>query len=316
MNARPIRRPVRGSSLAIAVSLAAGALLFAAPGASAVTCTISGSDGNDTLVGTSKSDVICGLGGSDTINGRGGDDTLVGGKGKDTLIGGPGSDTLDGGGGRDAAHYEHGATQGVVVDLSTGGATNDGQGFAETFVTNGGISSVESVVGTPFADFIDGDDGRNRLIGGSANDILEGLGGSDLLRGDDGNDALLGGADADTLMPGVGSDALSGGAGPDTLNYSDVSGGVFVELSGPQAHKTATDTFDSFPDGANIENVIGTQDGDILFADFTGTASFIGGLGGNDSLDTVDSDTLDQAAGGDGTDKCTVDPGDFLFGCE
>jgi Ca2+-binding RTX toxin-like protein len=316
MNARPIRRPVCGYSLAISVSLAAGALLLAAPGASALTCTISGSDGNDTLLGTSKSDVICGLGGSDTINGRGGDDTLVGGKGKDTLIGGPGTDTLDGGGGRDVAQYEHGATQGVVMDLSTGGATNDGQGFAETFVTNSGISSVESVVGTSFADAISGDDGRNRLIGNGGNDFLSGAGADDVLRGGAGNDGLDGNAGGDTLAPGDGSDAVSGGAGSDTLDYADVSGGVFVELNAPQAHKFATDTDDSFPGGANIENVIGTQDGDVLFADFTGTASLVLGLGGNDSLDTADNDTLDQAGGGDGTDTCTVDPGDFLFGCE
>ena len=50
-----------------------GALLMRPPGEaqSAVTCTITGTPGNDTLDGTSGNDVICGLGGDDVINALG-----------------------------------------------------------------------------------------------------------------------------------------------------------------------------------------------------------------------------------------------------
>ena len=66
-----------------------------------VACTITGTDGDDTLVGTSGNDVICGLGGNDTLTGLDGRDRLIGGAGADTLSGGSGRDLLKGGRGAD-----------------------------------------------------------------------------------------------------------------------------------------------------------------------------------------------------------------------
>ena len=54
----------------------------------ATACTITGTQGDDTLVGTVGPDVICGLGGDDILYGFGGDDILRGGPGEDTLASG------------------------------------------------------------------------------------------------------------------------------------------------------------------------------------------------------------------------------------
>ena len=53
---------------------------------SALTCTVTGTSGDDTLSGTGGADVICALGGDDTITGLGaGDDVVLGGPGTDTV---------------------------------------------------------------------------------------------------------------------------------------------------------------------------------------------------------------------------------------
>lgn len=60
--------------------------------------------------------------------------------------------------------------------------------------------------GTARADWLAGDDGRDRLSG---------FGGRDHLAGGGGHDILLGGAGADTLDGGSGRDTLTGGSGAD-----------------------------------------------------------------------------------------------------
>lgn len=67
-------------------------------------CTITGTNGPDTLVGTPKRDVVCGLGGNDVLKGWKGNDVLRGGPGDDTLVGGAGNDRLEGGAGRDSGN--------------------------------------------------------------------------------------------------------------------------------------------------------------------------------------------------------------------
>jgi len=68
---------------------------------SQVTCTITGTPGNDRLNGTPSRDVICGGGGNDVIRGKGGDDSIFGDSGADVLRGGAGDDTIFGEPGRD-----------------------------------------------------------------------------------------------------------------------------------------------------------------------------------------------------------------------
>ena len=66
------------------------------------------------------------------------------------------------------------------------------------------------------ADKLFGGSVNDRLYGGLGNDALEGYGGDDLLAGNDGVDTLTGGAGNDVLIGGAGTESagqLNGGAG-------------------------------------------------------------------------------------------------------
>lgn len=63
-----------------------------------VSCTITGTDGDDVLTGTNGDDVICGLGGADIITASSGNDLVIGGSGLDDIDGGTGNDTIFGDG--------------------------------------------------------------------------------------------------------------------------------------------------------------------------------------------------------------------------
>jgi predicted extracellular nuclease len=71
--------------------------------------TITGTNGNDTLVGTNGADVIMGLGGDDTITGLNGEDVICGGAGDETIAGGNGDDVLSGGFGVDTVNGDNGS---------------------------------------------------------------------------------------------------------------------------------------------------------------------------------------------------------------
>lgn len=97
---------------------------------------------------------------------------LIGGLGNDTLDGGVGADILDGGDGIDTASYfdatdSSPSTQGVTISLANGTASG-GDATGDT------LTSIENVIGTDYADTIEGDAGNNRLEGGRGDDILSG----------------------------------------------------------------------------------------------------------------------------------------------
>ncbi|MCC0807892.1 calcium-binding protein [Methylobacterium sp. W2] len=72
--------------------------------------SISGAEGNETLIGNT---------GANTLTGGSGDDTLSGGAGNDILDGGDGSDTLTGGDGNDT----------IVMSTSATGTADGGSGI-------------------------------------------------------------------------------------------------------------------------------------------------------------------------------------------
>lgn len=214
-------------------------------------------------IGNALANVITGGGGNDNLSGRGGNDSLIGG------------------GGVDLVSYAL-ASAGVMLDLSLGSASNDGEGGADS------LSGIENVLGSAFGDSLTGGAGANTLTGGAGDDILSGL---------DGADVLLGGLGSDTLRGGSGAaNQLQGGVGNDTyvLDAND----TVVELGG-EGIDTIETTLAYRGLGANIENLTYTGGGN-----FTGIGNALanvitGGAGADTLTGGLGDDTLIGGAGQD-----------------
>ena len=141
------------------------------------------------------------------------------------------------------------------------------------------------------------------LNGTSSNDVLIGSSGNDSLWGRLGHDTLLGGAGDDYLngerpydaseafkvfFRPSDSDYIDGGDGIDTVDYSDCLYGVTVDLRIQEEQFTRRGQWDTL---LNIENIIGSRDGDTLYGndgknviDGGGHIDLIHGFGGDDTL--------------------------------
>jgi RTX calcium-binding nonapeptide repeat (4 copies) len=195
--------------------------------------TFEGGPGDDIVFGERGNDTLRGGEGNDQLFGGIGDDLLRGGPGNDRLAGGFGADSIDGesdndyirgdgtidriadsGGGLDTLSYATGVTpgfggtvsgvgdfpppggeRGVRLFLGDGGQ-NGNNGIA---ALGGGVDEVagadfETVIGTPFSDYI---------VGTAADQTIYGGGGADAIEGGGGDDDLDGGADGDYLDGGA-----------------------------------------------------------------------------------------------------------------
>ncbi|NBT82981.1 MAG: calcium-binding protein, partial [Betaproteobacteria bacterium] len=214
------------------------------------------SDSADRLVGSTAADTIDGLAGNDTMDGMAGDDSLLGGLGDDNLSGGAGndilrgqdgddyfiaggsagagSDTLDGGSNGtfgDTVDYAA-ATAGVVVDLTTGVAS-DGGGGSDVLI------DIEHVTATRFDDNLRGNSSTNWFRPGAGNDTVDGQAGRDVVMYEDATagveiDLRAGVArSASSVDAGVGNDILisieaaHGSRFDDKVTLSDAGGYVF-----------------------------------------------------------------------------------------
>jgi Ca2+-binding RTX toxin-like protein len=234
---------------------------------------MAGSLHNDVLHGDNNANVFLAWPGQDQIFGHGGDDTIEGM---------PGADTMDGGDGVDTASY---SSAGTLVIASWGFYTQVGVGVTASLLNPAGntndaagdqYANIENLLGSGFADTLQGDNNSNALFG---------RGGADTLLGEGGEDALVGGAGADTL---------NGGAGIDTASYAGASTSVSVALDGSLA--TFGDAIgDVF---ISIEKVDGSSFNDVIWGD--SGANLLLGEAGNDSLNGRDGD--DFIYGGVGAD--------------
>ncbi len=226
-----MRRTVIGFS-ALVLIIAAGA----SP-ANAVTCTITGTPGEDILEGTPGNDVICGLGAHDVLYGRQGNDVLLGGNGDDHLYGGSGRDELRGGDGDDLLRGEDGA------DRAYGGPGADyfraTQGSAAGVVGDG-PDFYSGGPGPDIAEYYLRTTGVRVSLDGAANDgapgegdqigvLVNGVSDVESINSGTGNDVLTGDGQANFLVSRGGTDRLSGFAGPDTFDTLDNAGGDVVE---------------------------------------------------------------------------------------
>ena len=170
------------------------------------------------LIGTAFDDVLLGSAIGNQLRGGAGNDWLYGRDGDDLLTGGSSADVLDGGAGSDAANYGD-AAAGVIADLVLPGE-NAGDAAGDIFV------SIESLVGSAFADSLRGDAGGNVLVGGGGDDWIYGRGGNDAIQGDGGNDVLFGGAGDDFVWTGSGNDQIWFGVGDGKDTVNDFAGGA------------------------------------------------------------------------------------------
>jgi Ca2+-binding RTX toxin-like protein len=230
-----------------------------------------GQRGNDSLFGGEGADRLHGGIGDDRLRGGAGDDRVFGGFGADSLDGEGGNDLArgdatvdaigDSGGGSDTLSFATGVTpgfsntgsfftdagfpagaegRGVYVDLGDDFAHNglapSGGGVDEPLAPASDFGDFETVIGTPFPDYLVGTDGAETFYGG---------GGADLIAGGGGGDVAHGGADGDGCVEVASEDCELGGE-IDPRDPGAIAVGVMAPgaAGGPAVYLTGSDEAD------------------------------------------------------------------------
>ncbi len=260
--------------------------------------TVFGGDGNDTFVssgdalfGEEGNDSFTAVGAlSDTLHGGSGEDTIDSGEANDLVSGGQGADLIFAGRGDDIVNGDSNndmifGGNGDLVDLDDG---ND-----QLFGGNGddiifGNSGNDTLIGGQ--DTVDLDDGADTLNGGVGDDLILGNAGDDQLIGASGNDELFGGLGDDVIFGGNtsvdandGADTINGGAGEDTIFGN---GGDDVIFGGTGMFDE-TDSADVIYGGFGNDTIFGNAGDDQLIG-AQGNDDYFGGLGD----DTINLDAL------------------------
>jgi Ca2+-binding RTX toxin-like protein len=259
---------------------------------------IHGSNLGDTLNGSGNGDLLFGREGADLIQSLGGDDTLIGGAGADTFYGGAGGDQI--------AYFLDGGTQGVVVDLRAGTAT-------DTYGTRDSLIGIEYVHGSDFADTLLGTDGEgDRLFGRDGDDYIDGRDGNNLIYTGAGDDHIVVGTTAidarDTVViDGHGTKRITGtgAAGSPYAHHLvfDLDEAVTVNLATGIA-RSANMTLD-FTAALHFLEVGGTSYDDHLIGGNT-AHDYLEWLSGNQGNDTID--------GGGGTGNTVIYDDEVRYG--
>jgi Ca2+-binding RTX toxin-like protein len=318
---------------------------------------LSGGDGNDSLDGNFGADVMDGGPGFDTADyskrigavfihpdskpddGELNEDDNVqcervyGGEGDDTFkitsadkgnefFGQKGTDTVD---------FSELISAGVdnIVNISLDDLKNDGKGDLDNI-----HSDIENVIGSSFADAIDGTKAANTLIGGAGNDTIMGELGNDFLAGGLGQDELDGGNNTeiagtpdglDTIVavdPPVGNvadaDSLGTGAKDDLISIDDDDSVSFFIIPTTDVNGTASaDTIVVTQSASQITVQVNSQVTNYPLGTFFG----IDGKGGNDTIVLSKSDGTKALTvpstifGGTGNDTIKGGAGaDFISG--
>jgi len=291
---------------------------------------LAGEEGDDILEGNEGNDALTGEAGSDTLDGDIGNDFLDGGENDDRLMGGTGNDTLKGGS-RVEIQQIGVDNEGLPIfsdpqffddagkDFLDGGEGDDLlNGEAGDDYLFGG-SDRDFLIGDKGNDILDGgtendtlngEAGNDSLIGGQGDDILNGGIDTDTLNGEAGNDSLYGNSENDLLIGEAGNDLIDGGTEIDTATYENSPAAVTVNIDETQTYSNnSTDVVDIEPDFTinagtakdgygntdtlkNLENIIGSEFGDILIGNTSN--NYIQGMIGNDLLiGNAGNDTLD-----------------------
>ncbi len=295
--------------------------------------TLKGGSGNDNLNGNSEDDSIDGGAGNDSIQGGAGNDVLVGAAGNDTVAGQGGDDSVSGGLGNDVLDGGTG-TGDVLVESAdanmtltntqllgigtdtlagfesanlTGGTGNNtliATAFSGPVTLNGGDGNDTLLGATAFVNLLNGGNGDDSLKGGNFKDTLYGGAGNDSLLGMGDNDKLFGEDGNDTLLGGTGNDTLDGGLGTGDLVVD--SGNVNFTLTNALLTGNGSDVLV----GIETAQLTGGISNNKLDASaFTGNVTLIGDAGNDTLIGGSGNDSLrgdvgnDSLKGGDGNDS-------------
>lgn len=242
---------------------------------------IYGQRGNDSLFGGEGNDRLYGGVGDDRLRGGPGDDRLSGGFGADSLDGEGGNDvargdaTVDsigdsGVGGNDTLSFATGVTpgfpntgsfftdagfppgaegRGVYVDLGEGfandGLAPSGGGVDKPLEPATDFSAFETVIGTPFPDYIVGTSGAETIYGGGGADLIDGGGGGDVVHGGEGRDGCVNAATEDCELSGEEIELRAPGAIAVGVMSPGGPGGPAVYLTGSDKSDQVTASYAS-----------------------------------------------------------------------
>ena len=340
--------------------------------------TIMGMGGDDKIYGGpgGGDDVLNGGGGDDMLFGGHGNDDLHGGGGADMLNGGPGDDTFYGGLGSDmiyAGSEDTGTISGVAMednamtpDLDE--SSMDGMGDMDTLsyarnktavtidLSDARFISIETLVGTSeddtltgsdaAAETIEGGDGADMLVGGTAADIsdtvsyensdrrvsidisgatdsasgghaqgdtisgFENITGSahdDILTGDEGANVLKGLAGDDELVGGTGSDTLEGGYGSDELDGGTAAAEAGIDTDGGADSDSDTLSYASSMAAVNANLATNTYSGGDAEGDEIKVDREAYDHDMDDETDPLDVSTFENLRGSMHNDRLTGD---------
>jgi Ca2+-binding RTX toxin-like protein len=290
-----------------------------------------GQRGNDSLFGGEGNDRLYGGVGDDRLRGGPGDDRLSGGFGGDSLDGEGGNDfdrgdaTIDSigdsGGGSDTLSFATGVTpgfpntgafftdagfppgaegRGVYIDLGDHFANNgqapSGGGFDVPLEPATDFSNFETVIGTPFPDYIVGTSGAETFYGGGGADLIDGGGGGDIAHG---------GADEDGCVDVATEDCELSGEEIELRDPGSIAVGVMSPggPGGPAVYLTGSDESDrvtaSYASGAVTFTLAAGSEGQFEAGTAGGCSAPSGGSVSCPVPETPDSILLAGLAGDD-----------------
>jgi Ca2+-binding RTX toxin-like protein len=282
--------------------------------------TIEGGAGNDEIGGGSGHDVLIGGDGDDRLLGNGGSNILSGGAGDDSFVIGPGYDSVAGGEGFDTVDLGWMANGSSVNGFEDGGF----EVSAGTLVAS--VTEVERVVGSYWADelnftfaavamTLEGGNGDDYVVGGTAADALSGGEGNDVLDGGVGADLISGdGGDDRLVIANVGDgsmDTMDGGTGHDVIDARDSSAALYLDGHGFMVTVWELDNWSVVASVGYAEGFIGSGHDDQVLLHSMISALTLDGGGGNDFLMGGLADDL--VHGGDGDDYLRGSEGEDLL---